>query len=189
MDDSGASETERLFDLCDRERKGYLVVADLRNSCPQLSRDNSQTAYSPAENTKEQLSKEIDFIFKTLDSDDSGKIERKEFVEGFKDALGKKEINGTYAHIIRINDKSVTSTSSNETGYSSDEAAAFYSQFRSGDNLGDFQLTDSENYLKLTQLLKSLIAYLKGNLSVKRGEEVYHSESESSIPIDLTIPW
>uniref|UniRef100_A0A915CA36 EF-hand domain-containing protein n=1 Tax=Parascaris univalens TaxID=6257 RepID=A0A915CA36_PARUN len=67
------TETERLFDLCDRENKGYLTVNDLKVACPQLDDE------------------EIDFIFASLDADRSGRIDRREFLGGFENALCKGE--------------------------------------------------------------------------------------------------
>lgn len=32
-------ETEKLFDLCDQDKKGYLVSRDLKAVCPQLDDD------------------------------------------------------------------------------------------------------------------------------------------------------
>ncbi|VDD86020.1 unnamed protein product [Enterobius vermicularis] len=140
------SETEKLFELCDREKKGYLVVDDLIQSCPQLSHA------------------EIDFVFKTLDVDGSGKIERKEFVEGFNDALGRKNKN----------DSLCVSSPSNETGYSSDEA-------NTSCNPDNFLSTDNISEPESSSFGRSSSALIQG-------EEVYHSESDASIPIDLSIP-
>ncbi|VDM40155.1 unnamed protein product [Toxocara canis] len=76
MDDL-TNETERLFDLCDRENKGYLTVNDLKVACPQLD--------------GEARDAEIDFIFASLDADSSGRIDRHEFLGGFQNALCKGE--------------------------------------------------------------------------------------------------
>uniref|UniRef100_F1KZT2 Ras and EF-hand domain-containing protein n=1 Tax=Ascaris suum TaxID=6253 RepID=F1KZT2_ASCSU len=74
--DELTTETERLFDLCDRENKGYLTVNDLKVACPQLDDE------------------EIDFIFASLDADRSGRIDRREFLGGFQNALCRGESEG-----------------------------------------------------------------------------------------------
>uniref|UniRef100_A0A915PGS5 EF-hand domain-containing protein n=1 Tax=Setaria digitata TaxID=48799 RepID=A0A915PGS5_9BILA len=69
-------EPEMLFDSCDLDRKGYLIPYDLKAVCPQLDDD------------------EINFIFTTLDSDGSGRIDREEFLSGFQDVLCHGEDHG-----------------------------------------------------------------------------------------------
>ncbi|KAK0397696.1 hypothetical protein QR680_002223 [Steinernema hermaphroditum] len=60
-----AADPERLFGICDRDSKGYLVQSDLFAVCPQLSRN------------------EVEFIFTSLDPSRSGRIEKREFCRGF----------------------------------------------------------------------------------------------------------
>ncbi|GMT35265.1 hypothetical protein PFISCL1PPCAC_26562, partial [Pristionchus fissidentatus] len=69
-------QTASLFALCDRDNKGFLTEADLKTVCPQLD-DN-----------------DIAFIFASLDTDGSGRIERDEFCSGFLGTLAKAENNG-----------------------------------------------------------------------------------------------
>ncbi|CAJ0944329.1 unnamed protein product, partial [Mesorhabditis belari] len=70
------AETERLFHQCDRGRKGYLTESDLKAVCPQL--DNQDIA----------------FIFASLDTDGSGKIEKDEFLHGFLATVARAEQSG-----------------------------------------------------------------------------------------------
>ncbi|KHN84433.1 Ras and EF-hand domain-containing -like protein [Toxocara canis] len=86
MDDL-TNETERLFDLCDRENKGYLTVNDLKVACPQLD--------------GEARDAEIDFIFASLDADSSGRIDRHEFLGGFQNALCKGESKDKFSGMKR----------------------------------------------------------------------------------------
>uniref|UniRef100_A0A0R3S720 EF-hand domain-containing protein n=1 Tax=Elaeophora elaphi TaxID=1147741 RepID=A0A0R3S720_9BILA len=87
-------EPEKLFDSCDQDRKGYLIPCDLQAVCPQLDDE------------------EINFIFTTLDSDGSGRIDREEFLGGFQNALCHGENHGypgikRRASIVEINRKTV----------------------------------------------------------------------------------
>uniref|UniRef100_A0A1I7ZAJ4 EF-hand domain-containing protein n=1 Tax=Steinernema glaseri TaxID=37863 RepID=A0A1I7ZAJ4_9BILA len=68
-----AADSERLFGICDRDSKGYLVQSDLYTVCPQLSKN------------------EVDFIFSSLDPSKSGRIEKHEFCRGFLETLRKGE--------------------------------------------------------------------------------------------------
>ncbi|KAK0397697.1 hypothetical protein QR680_002223 [Steinernema hermaphroditum] len=71
-----AADPERLFGICDRDSKGYLVQSDLFAVCPQLSRN------------------EVEFIFTSLDPSRSGRIEKREFCRGFLETLKKGERKG-----------------------------------------------------------------------------------------------
>ncbi|EJW76493.1 hypothetical protein WUBG_12599 [Wuchereria bancrofti] len=86
------TEPEKLFDSCDQDRKGYLMPRDLQTVCPQLDEE------------------EINFIFTTLDSDGSGRIDREEFLGGFQNALCHGENHGypgikKRASVVEINRK------------------------------------------------------------------------------------
>uniref|UniRef100_A0A9J2NZB2 EF-hand domain-containing protein n=1 Tax=Ascaris lumbricoides TaxID=6252 RepID=A0A9J2NZB2_ASCLU len=93
--DELTTETERLFDLCDRENKGYLTVNDLKVACPQLDDEAcGVTLFSSSYGKFECLNhgfQEIDFIFASLDADRSGRIDRREFLGGFQNALCRGE--------------------------------------------------------------------------------------------------
>ncbi|VDO32584.1 unnamed protein product [Onchocerca flexuosa] len=87
-------DPEKLFDSCDQGRKGYLIPRDLQTVCPELNDD------------------EVDFIFTTLDSDGSGRIDREEFLGGFQNALCHGESHGypgikRRVSVVEINRKAI----------------------------------------------------------------------------------
>ncbi|KAL3092679.1 hypothetical protein niasHS_007888 [Heterodera schachtii] len=65
-----------LFHLCDSGKKGFLTKEDLHQACPQLNEE------------------EITFIFSCLDTNNSGSIDKAEFVAGFEETLCKGESRG-----------------------------------------------------------------------------------------------
>ncbi|CAI5454217.1 unnamed protein product [Caenorhabditis angaria] len=133
-------DVENLFSMCDSEAKGFLTMDDLKKVCPQLD-DN-----------------DIKFIFKQLDSDGSGKIEKAEFCKGFEDVVNKGEnspgLNGMQRRASVHYDDTV---------------------FRRADEQ-IFDSSDTESTSRASQYLRTL------------DEDVYHSESDSNVNIDFSVP-
>uniref|UniRef100_A0A183BSI9 EF-hand domain-containing protein n=1 Tax=Globodera pallida TaxID=36090 RepID=A0A183BSI9_GLOPA len=70
------NHVSELFELCDSGKKGFLTKDDLHLACPQLNEE------------------EITFIFSCLDTNNSGSIDKAEFVAGFEETLCKGESRG-----------------------------------------------------------------------------------------------
>uniref|UniRef100_A0A8R1HI91 Ras and EF-hand domain-containing protein homolog n=1 Tax=Caenorhabditis japonica TaxID=281687 RepID=A0A8R1HI91_CAEJA len=130
-------EVENLFALCDSESKGYLTMEDLRKVCPQLD------------------DKDLEFIFKELDSDGSGRIEKTEFCQGFQETVKHGEHRGLDGMQRRAS-------------VACDDIPAFRR---------DEQIFDSEPESVTSR--PTIRIY---------DEEHYHSESDSNVNIDFSVP-
>ncbi|CAL2049675.1 CBN-TAG-312 protein [Caenorhabditis brenneri] len=129
-------DVENLFARCDTESKGYLVMDDLRTVCPQLDDDD------------------LHFIFKELDKDGSGRIEKLEFIQGFQNTVQQGEKRGLNGMQRRA------SVAYDDSPY-----------FRR-----DEQVFDSESDSSTRPAIRVY------------DEEHYHSESDTNINIDFSVP-
>ncbi|VDK87539.1 unnamed protein product [Onchocerca ochengi] len=150
-------DPEKLFDSCDQGKKGYLIPRDLQTVCPELNDD------------------EVNFIFITLDSDGSGRIDREEFLGGFQNALCHGESHGypgikRRASVVEINRKTTEVplasdivyeclTDSNEPMVSINKSISrtqkeSYHSITEADSIVDFNLPCQDEILQLYEQLQ-----------------------------------